>query len=81
MPGNCGAGKNAADGLVRLVMRQRRCHGPRRFADDDSCAYPIVGECATRARARHEAYWIDGVNRRTENVVKIGSEPLKGTAQ
>jgi hypothetical protein len=79
--GNCRACDNAVNVPVMPVMGKCRGHWPGRFACDDRRAYSIVGKRATRERARNESYGIDGVHCRTENVVKIGSKPLKRTTQ
>jgi hypothetical protein len=62
-------------------MHQRRCHGPRRFADDHRRAYSMAAEGAARERVRDQSYRIDGLQRRTQNVVKVGSKPLQRTTQ
>jgi hypothetical protein len=56
-------------------------HRPRCFPGGNDNPGPDATEHASRDRLGDQARWIHGVDRGAENVLKIGSKPLEGTAQ
>ena len=81
VPRDCRAGDDAGYRSVLGVMIEGRRHRPRGLPDDYGRMGGPAGERVTRQRTRDEPHGIDGVNRRTENVVEIGPQPLERTAQ
>lgn len=81
VPRDCRARDDARHRSVFGVMIERRGHRPRGLADDNRRMRRPADERATGERARDQSHGIDGVNRRTENVVEIGPQPLERTAQ
>ncbi len=81
VPRGCRASDDAGDRAVIGEVIERRSHRPRGFADDDRRMCGPAHERVAREGADDESDGIDGVNRRTENVVEIGPQPLERTAQ
>lgn len=78
---DCRSRDDSGDASVRLQLIQSGGHRPRRLSNDHRRVRPVFGEAIARERARDEPHGIDSVYCRTKNVVKIGSKPLKRTAQ